>query len=536
MLRTGAGPLRPLWMATYYLVARALAAYLRRGHRDSGAYLFGSTAGSGVVYGISDIDLAIVVAAPEGASGQARTAIERRWDRLRHRVPSLDRLVYLAAYGDVDLRRAAAGSPCLTFGLDAPESEGRGGALFQPPLVDPAALATRPGLHRPMTNWRLLAGSERRPPTAGPDAQERRLAAWLELQYLWRYVFDACVDPGGPHNAYLAVKLASEPVRVWHWVVNGTPPPSRRDALQRGSELFPEERPTFDRARELLDALHRSPDPSLSDFLPTFARLTGRVGERLRNEVEAAGFTEVRLVDGKLALRARADDPLRVLTPKRPRLLPLADWRALARPALPDEAFSPIEGSAADVPVIAGAAMAGRSGPYPVLRDDCLLTFPTSLGRRAVLRSVQCPVTDPVSFALLDGNPHAWFPNVRGWSIQDTATRAVAEHRAWLAASPDQGGEGVVALGMLFSAARAALLLESVRGGAPELALTADAVARLLGDRQPDTGSVALESYDEYRTCRAGGQPDSATVSALRACILRLAPYRHGSETAPSSA
>ncbi|MGH2992434.1 MAG: hypothetical protein ACRDL1_02730, partial [Solirubrobacterales bacterium] len=218
---------------------------------------------------------------------------------------------------------------------------------------------------------------------------------------------------------------------------------------------------------------------------------------------------------------------LRALTSRAPRLLPLVDWRALARPALPDEAFSPIGGSAADPALIAGAAIAGRSGPYPVLRDDRLLTLPTSMRRRAVLRSVQCPVTDPVSFALLDGSPFARFPNVRGWSVEDTAKRAVAEHRAWLAARADEGDDGIETLGILFSAARAALLLESVHGGAPELALTADAVARRLGDRQPDAGSVPTESYDEYRTCRArGGHPRAATVSALRGCVLGLAPYR----------
>lgn len=535
MLRTAAGSLRPLWSASYQLVARGLMAYLRRGHPGSSAYLLGSVAGSGAVHGVSDIDLVVIVDAPEGASGQARSAVERRWDRLRGRFPSLDGLVYLAVYEGAELERAAAGSPCLTFGLDSPEAEARGEALFQPSLVDPAALTTRPGLHHPMTDWRLLGGSERRPPTTGTDPQQRRLAAWLELQYWWRYVFDACVAPGGPRKAYLSVKLASEPVRVWHWVVSGTPPPTRRDALQRGPELFPEERRTFDRACELLDALHRSPDPALPDFLPAFVRLTARVGERLQTEVESAGFTEVRLLDGELALGARAEDPLRALTSRRPRLLPLVDWRALARPALPDEAFSPITGSATDTATIADAAMAGRSGPYPVLRDDRLLTLPTSLRRRAVLRSVQCPVTDPVSFALLDGAPFARFPNVRGWSIEDTSTRAVAEHRAWLAAHPDHGDDGVEALGMLFSAARAALLLESVRGGAPELALTAEAVARQLGDRRPDAGSVPMDSYDEYRTCRArSGQPTAASVSALRACVLSLAPYAHIS--GPSSA
>ena len=53
----------------------------------------------------------------------------------------------------------------------------------------------------------------------------------------------------------------------------------------------------------------------------------------------------------------------------------------------------------------------------------------------------QCEVTDPVSFALARGALVANFPNVPGFSIQDTARRALAEHAAWLGASMgDRGG------------------------------------------------------------------------------------------------
>ena len=37
------------------------------------------------------------------------------------------------------------------------------------------------------------------------------------------------------------------------------------------------------------------------------------------------------------------------------------------------------------------------------------------------------PITDPVSFALMEGAATAAFPNATGWSARDTARRGVAE-------------------------------------------------------------------------------------------------------------
>jgi hypothetical protein len=286
----------------------------------------------------------------------------------------------------------------------------------------------------------------------------------------------------------------------------------------------------FERAAELLDSLSREPRALLGEFLPGFVRLTAHLAERLQADVEAAGCSELRLLDGRLAQGARAADPLRALTSRDPRLLPLVDWRALARPALPDESLSPIDGNPADPAVIAEAGVASRSGPYPALRDERLLFLPSSRRRRALLRSVHCPLSDPVSFALLEGAERARFPNVRGWSLEDTARRAAAEHRAWLQTAAPGAGDRPVELGMLFSAARAGLLLETVGAGSPELALTAEAVARRLGDRLPGSAAAPLEAYEVYRSCRAdGGEPEPGTVAALRADVLTLEPYRDAS-------
>ena len=202
----------------------------------------------------------------------------------------------------------------------------------------------------------------------------------------------------------------------------------------------------------------------------------------------------------------------------------------MTRPGLSDESLSPIEGSAADPAVIAAAAIASRKGPYPALRNERLLVLPSSRRRRALLRSVHCPLSDPVSFALLEGAERARFPNVRGWSLEDTTRRAAAEHRAWLQKAALGEGDRLVELGMLFSAARAGLLLETLGAGSPELALTVEAVARRLEERLPGGAAAPLELYEEYGSCRAdGGEPEPRAVAALRAGVLTLEPYRDAS-------
>jgi hypothetical protein len=170
--------------------------------------------------------------------------------------------------------------------------------------------------------------------------------------------------------------------------------------------------------------------------------------------------------------------------------------------------------------------MAGRGGPYPALRHDALLVLPAQPHRRTLLRAVQSPLTDPISFAVLDGSRVARFSRAAGWSIEETASRAVAEHRAWLRA----GGTGPTSeetLGLLFAAARTGLLLESLESPEAELALTVAAVARSLSDggRMPDARSES--AYQAYLECRSGGSSPPARVLAdLRRCVLALPAYR----------
>jgi hypothetical protein len=142
---------------------------------------------------------------------------------------------------------------------------------------------------------------------------------------------------------------------------------------------------------------------------------------------------------------------------------------------------------------------------------------------------VQCPASDPVSFALLDGRAHAAFPEMPGWSARDWAARAVAEHRAWLTAGRDvpSAGDWIAArpravwggqatVGLLLCAARAALLFDSFESGRPALPLTlADVIAELAA-RVPGADADATEA----RTA-----PSPAAVERLRRQVASLPAY-----------
>ena len=191
-------------------------------------------------------------------------------------------------------------------------------------------------------------------------------------------------------------------------------------------------------------------------------------------------------------------------------------------------------GHPADPATLEAATMAGRGGAYPALRHDDLLVLPAQPQRRTLLRAVQSPLTDPVSFAVLDGSPVARFSRAAGWSIAETAGRAVAEHRAWLRAGRRTGATSGETLGLLFAAARAGLLLESLESPEPELALTVAAVARSLSDGGRMTEAGSESAYQAYLESRSGGSPPPARVLAdLRRCVLALPGYRDAAAAPP---
>ena len=137
--------------------------------------------------------------------------------------------------------------------------------------------------------------------------------------------------------------------------------------------------------------------------------------------------------------------------------------------------------------------------------------------------------------ALIEGARVARFPNLAGWSARDSARRATAEHRAWLAAWPEQDPSRITplhALGMLFTAARGALFLESLETGSPELPLTAAAVARRLEQSGSRAGSVAQEAFESFRAGRQGGPPlPEGLISAFEQVVRDLPGFSDASLT-----
>jgi hypothetical protein len=104
-------------------------------------------------------------------------------------------------------------------------------------------------------------------------------------------------------------------------------------------------------------------------------------------------------------------------------------------------------------------------------------------------------------------------------------------------ANLDSDGQlGPDALAMLFTASRAALLLETLEDGAPELPLTVAAVAAELGRREPNAREMFRAASGSYLAFRSSATaPPRATVAALARHVTGLAAYRHAGHLASST-
>jgi predicted nucleotidyltransferase len=547
LIRTAAGPLRPLASAAYRGLARAAATYLRWRRPAAAVYVTRGVAAGDVLPGVSDLDIAVVVPDDPGGSLAEHDRIKRRWRRVIRALPLVGTLAEpVIAYEQTELR-AAFSSTILTYGLEssAGTPATAPAAMFGiDPPHDEAELRARPGVVGPAHDWRLIAGPERRPAPPAVDRQRQRIAAWLELQYWWREAFHACANPERPWAAYTCAKMVAEPARIWLALDGELPPPTREEVLRAAGASLPEEREAFARALELIRELPRSPRAPLSEFLGYLVRLSSRIAERIADEIKGEDRVEVRIGrrEGcRLALPLAAvshDAPLGTDA-----LTPFADWRAVAVPSLPDEALAVIEGNADDPRFLVDAARAAPAGIQPVLQARELLFLPVvDAWRQGLLRCLQAPFSDPVSFATLSASETARFPAVGGWSARDWARRAVAEHAGWLRRGTREIGEPTprewidgaangeaeltLSLAKLLTAARAGLFLQSLDELRPELAVTVEDAARELAESGHDPAGAAGDAADAYRATRLGGTaPPGEIVEALRELVLGLPAY-----------
>ena len=536
MQRTGRGPLRPVWLLSYELCLRGVAALLRR-QCDASVYVTGTFAQDEPVFGVSDVDMVVVAPATEQPPERARIRLREHWLGLCQRAPALSLVVAeVFAYHEEELH-AAASSSCLTCGLED-HAPGAVTSFFGAHrLTDEAGLQVRPGVW-PTRAWRLVAGKDVRPALVD-DPESSRLLAWLELQFWWRFAFDLSVGPE-THELhpfqmpFLCVKLVAEPIRILLSFACGERVLKRKVALERGLELFPDEEPAIRCALDLLANLHRSPSADLADFLPSLVRLSSRLVQAIADDLDGRGVTQVALLGGDdpaipLVAPAPVHEPAG--SERLPRLRPLTDWLARVRPRPQEEAFVVLDGDPSDRRQLAATVRNYRPGVYRALRAGGLMVFPATAPRR-LLRSVQCGQSDPVSFALADGLSSARFPNVPGWSARDCARRAVAEHRGWLDSQPAglagaDPGQAADALGMLLSAARAASFLDSVEDGDPQLAVTFAAATELLASSDSGASTVAAEGYGEYKAATLESRaPSNRTLTGLFELVSSLPAYR----------
>jgi hypothetical protein len=523
VLRTERGVLRPAWRLAYALAARGYAMWLAGRRRDTTVYL---RAGRGAVFGLSDLDPAVVVEDRRG-----HDAVLARRERLLRLLPGSLSGLFDVPYV-VHERELAAAVPAPLHGLD------RGAALYHGNGAGRHAvrLAENPGLYGLTAGWRRLSGPVRDLPADERDAQARRAAAWLGIQATWRWYLQSCRSEPGPRWDDLRVKAVAEPARAWLWLAWGERTDGRRGTLERALELMGEQSEALTAALELERSLGRGHADG-DDFAAHFVDLTAHVASLTAAQVAGRGATEVALRwEGQddLALERNASFRLAPLLGNggTPPLLPLVDWRAMVGASqlvgepvpAPDETIAPLALDPREPGRLAAAAGAGNDGPYPALRSGEVLVLAAERWPRTQLRGVACAVTDPVSFALLDGRGTASFPAVAGWSARDVARRAVAEHAAWLGGSATGDNDPAVAI----TAARAALFYDSLEAGEPELTLTAAATLRQIGD--------PAGAEDAYRRLRLEGRPvPASTAAALRAAAAQLPAFRRARPSGASA-
>jgi len=455
MAGTSPWPLGWAWERLYDRVVRVAVRGLRRRHRHVSVYLRGSMTRGALRPGRSDVDLVAVI--DDRAPGApSRTEILRRWASVRRTRPTVRLIADLVVYPRSELDRQLS-STTVTYGLtgtDVPRAlHGR------VPRV-PVDLALRPGIHAPAAGWRPVGGP---PLITGHPYRERHqvlTAAWLELLYWWRHAVDLCIRPHQPRAGVLSRKLVTEPARTWLWATLGVRATADRETLERVGRELPQERGVLEAAEA--GARRRTEGAHLPSVMSWLLGITHRIAAEM--SAEAGRGEEVALVGE--------------VPPSGP--LPLLDWPALCIPPRWPETFELRTEDPSQPRAVASCASADRGGHVPSMRERELLIRPAADWLSSIMRTVACPVTDPVSFALLNGDEIASYPSMPGWSAHDVARRAVNEQRAHLERLDHERGPRSPA--RMLTGARAAMFLRTLERGHPAIPLTDEALLTWIAD------------------------------------------------------
>lgn len=455
-------------------------------------YVRGSVASNTTVHGLSDID--VIACTGESISDPLATArLRSNFHAVQRRIPLMKDLVEVSVISTADARRA----------IHAP---------YQVGSTPTTAMTIHPGggarLYGPLRDWRNISGLDIFDSPSPGDPTHRSLWTWLDLQHLWRHTFRLCSNPDTPHATYFCVKSLAELVRLWAWLEYDQKLPLAPSTLERAGDYLHDNDTVFTEAAKLWRKLHLCPPPPTEPTVSALLRTTEKFARRLDRMAAGAGRTEVQIVGDnrdELLIPTAVQTKLHRLAGNSSAVHPLVDWRARVMPTLPDELFVPIAGDPSNVSLIGNLAGMLVEGAYVALRNDNVMVYPCRWhGARgaAMLRAVQCPVSDPISFALSDGHLHALFPRLPGWSAEESARRALVELNASVVAADTEELEPIRRLALLLELVRAGLFHESLRLGKPMLALSISVAIRLLGERYSHLKGVLDDGYQSYCAAR----------------------------------
>lgn len=473
------------------------AAIVRARDRSVSVYLRGSTAHGDSLAGLSDLDL--VAIAPEGSYERTR----RAWKAVCRRVP-LHRLVWVAVWRAAD-REPAPRHTAYTY--RAPTDGHAPSSAMAPALI-------RPDLYGAGTGWKLVSGRDVRPHAVTWDEGERGIVAWGELQLWWRFVFrTAFGERAVDHLDYPWLKVIAEHARVLLWLDHSIVLRSRPAVLATAVQLYPGDE-VLRRAWRDWDTGYSPRSLDVPEILAWALAAVKTVADKLGENPDGPA-TSVKLEgedSSEQVLPMPASDE---------QVLPLADWhaRVLVRPF--EEGLVATPGEPTDLGVLARCARDADKSLHRAIEYEGLLIAPVAEYGRAIYRSIQCPVSDPVSFALLRGESAATFPGKRGWSAADCAQRAVDEHTLWLSSSPAPA-PSLRTLGRLLNAVRAASFASSVMSSNATLPLNRMAAA----ENPPEGVSSIEEAVGAYAAgVREGTAVPHDLVVKLRGEVLRLPAF-----------